>query len=176
MPINKLKILLLLFLLIGGVTGVTAQNEPPPPSDAPGVQPPKRPGLLAQLDLSPDQVRQIREINQQNRPKMREASQRLKEANHRLDAAVYSDLPDEADIQSKIKEVHAAHSEVVKFRTRNEFAVRKVLSLEQLVKFREIRRQSIAEKENSPRPRDGNPNTDQRRPPNNPSGRNRPPN
>ena len=151
MRIKQLKLLPLLFLLTGCLlTTVRAQDETAP-TDAPTANQPKRPGLMAQLNLTQVQIEQIREINRQNRPQIREANQRLKEANRNLDAAIYGDAANEADIQLKIKEVHAAHAEVIKLRTANEFAVRKVLSREQLAKFREIRRQQIDEKENLPR-------------------------
>ena len=123
-----------------------AQDETPPP--APTDTQTKRPPLLGQLNLTQEQIEQIREINRRNRPPMREASQRLREANRSLDTAVYDDAADEADIQLKIKEVSAAHAEVVKLRAQNEFAVRKVLNADQLAKFREIRRQTMLEKEN----------------------------
>lgn len=122
--------------------------------DAPNAQTDSRqnrPRLLEALGLSPDQIQRIRRINQENRPQLRAANQRLREANRSLDAAIYSDVADEADIQIKIKEVHAAHNEMIKLRAKTEFAVRKVLTPDQLSKFREIRQQSILEKENLPR-------------------------
>jgi Spy/CpxP family protein refolding chaperone len=110
-----------------------------------------RPRLLEALDLTSDQIQQIRRINQENRPQLRAANQRLREANRSLDTAVYSDAADEADIQNKIKEVHAAHNAMINLRAKTEFAVRKVLTPAQLSKFREIRQQSLADKANLPR-------------------------
>ena len=172
MRTNKLKILPLFFLLIGCLTTIRAQDETPNP---PSANQPSRPGLLAQLNLTREQIHQIREINQRNRPQIREANQRLREANQNLDAAIYGDVADEADIQSKIKEVHAAHAEVVKLRTQTEFAVRKVLTTEQLAVFREIRQRSMVEKEVAPRLRN-NRMKNQNRPINNLRRQNRPSN
>ena len=133
-----------------------------------------RPRLLAALGLSPDQIQRIRRINQENRPQLRAANQRLREANRSLDTAVYSDAADEADIQNKIKEVHAAHNEMIVLRAKTEFAVRKILTPAQLSKFREIRQQSITEKENLPRLRNNQRMNVPNRPFNNRLRRNRP--
>ncbi|MDQ2747622.1 MAG: Spy/CpxP family protein refolding chaperone, partial [Acidobacteriota bacterium] len=168
---NKLKFFsLLLLLTLGCLISVHAQNEIS--DDAPAAQT-KGSGLLQQLNLTQDQIRQIRQINRQDRPQLRAANLRLREANSNLDAAVYGDNADETDVQEKIKAVHAAHAEVVKLRTRIEFSVRKVLLPEQLARFREIRAQSMSEKENSPRLRNNRPSNNQNRPLNNLRRRNR---
>lgn len=166
---NKLRAFPVLFLLFGGFLTVAAQTEPADQT-APA---PKRAGLLAQLNLTREQIQQIREINQRNRPQIREANQRLRLANRSLDAAIYGDAANEADVQLKVSEVHAAHAEVVRLRTETEYAVRKILNAEQLARFREIREQSLAEKQMLPRLRNrplSNPN----RPLNNLQRRNRP--
>ena len=149
--LNFSVLFVLAILLSCSFTTVKAQE------DAPNTQTDNqqnRPRLLATLELSPDQIQQIRRINQENRPQLRAANQRLREANRSLDTAVYSDNADEAEIQTKIKEVLAAHTEMIKLRAQTEFAVRKILTPAQLIKFREIRRQSSLEKENLPRLRD----------------------
>lgn len=150
---------------------VSAQEETP---DVQTAEQPKRPGLLAQLNLTREQVQQIREINQQNRPQIREANRRLQEASRNLDIAVYSDTGDEAGIQARVKEVDAAHAEFIKLRTQTEFAVRKILNPEQLARFREIRRQSILDKKILPRLRNNNRMNRQNRPINNRLRQNRP--
>lgn len=147
---NKLKFFPLFFLLIGCFTTVKAQDEMP---DAPPTanQQPKRPGLLGQLNLSREQIQQIRQINQENRGQMREANLRMREANFALDAAIYADTADETEIQTRVKEFNEARAEVIRLRTNIEFSVRKILTSEQLVKFREIRLQSLQQKEMLPR-------------------------
>ncbi|MCY7374487.1 MAG: Spy/CpxP family protein refolding chaperone [Pyrinomonadaceae bacterium] len=162
MRINKLKFLSLFFLLIGCFMTVKAQDEMPP--DAPPANQQKRPRLLEQLDLTREQIQQIRQITRQNRPLMREANRRLREANRNLDLAVYSDTADETEIQKRVKEVRDAHAEFIKLRAQSEFAVRKVLNPEQLAKFREIRQQALAEKENLPRLRNNQWMNNQNRP------------
>ena len=162
---NKLKLFPLFFLLIGCFVTVRAQEETP---DAPlSANQAKRPGLLAQLDLTSEQVQQIRQINQQNRQEMRAANQRMRETNRNLDAAIYADSADESEIQMRVKEFNAARAEVIRIRTNIEFSVRQVLTPEQLVRFREIRRQSLLEKETLPRLRNNRRMNNPNRPLNN---------
>ncbi len=168
MRINKLKLFPLFFLFLGCFINVAAQDETP--SD----QTPKRSGLLAQLDLTREQIQQIRTINQQNRPQIRQANLRLKEANRNLDAAVYSDTANENDVRLRIKDVHAAHAEVVRLRAETEFAVRKILTTDQLTRFRDFREQALTEKENAPRLRNNRRLTNQNRRLNNLRRQNRP--
>ena len=156
---------------------VSAQNELP--NESPNAQTAgqlKRPGLLVQLNLTREQIQQIREINRQNRPQIREANRRLREANRNLDTAVYRDTADEAEVQTKIKDVHDAHAEFIKLRAQTEFAVRKVLNSEQLAKFREIRQQTMLEKQTLPRLRNNNGMNKQNRPAINRLRQNRPTN
>ena len=168
---NTLKIFTFSFLLIACFMTIKAQDETP---TAPTANQTKRKPLLDRLNLTQVQIQQIRDINRRNRPLMRDASQRLKAANRSLDEAVYNDLLDEADIQLKIKEVHAAHAEVIKLRTQNELAVRKILSREQLARFREIREQEMAEKDALPRLPNNRQMNNPNRPANNPLRQNRP--
>lgn len=150
---KKLHLLFLLIVLFFTVSAVQAQEEnPSPDNDAVNQNQnvPRRPNLLAELNLSPEQIGQIRQINADNKNLRREAQEKLREANRRLDQAVYAENADENEVQARIKDVHAAQLEVLKLRTQAEFAVRKILTPEQLTRFREIRRQFNEQKQNSP--------------------------
>lgn len=120
---------------------VSAQEEPLS-NDAPKQNPnqARRPNLLAELNLSPDQIQQIRRINREKQPLIREARQRVKEANSSLDKAIYADVADETEIQNRLKEAQTAQAEFHKIRSLTEYAVRKILNPDQLIKFREVRR------------------------------------
>ncbi len=98
-----------------------------------------RANALRELGLSPDQLRQIRQINIERKPLMEDAQRRLREANRALDEAIYADRVNEADVQARLKDLHLAQAEVARLRFMHEFAVRKVLTPEQLVRFRTIR-------------------------------------
>ena len=105
------------------------------------AQPAKRPNLLRELELSPAQIRQVRRVNQERKPIMQESQRRLKDANDALDAAVYADSDNETEVQARLKDVHAAQLEVLRNRIATEQNVRRLLTPEQLGKFRELRRQ-----------------------------------
>lgn len=129
------------------VTATPGQDEKPveghPPGDQrPAVNQPRdgRHNALRQLGLSPEQIQQIRRLNMERKPLMEEAQKRFREANRSLDEAIYADEVNEGDVQARLKEVHLAQAEVSKIRFMNELAVRRILTPEQLVHFRELRR------------------------------------
>lgn len=144
MNTNSLHSYLFLVLLLCTVSVFAqAQNRPPapPPGDAPnGIGgPPRRPDLLQQLGLSPDQLLQIRQINRERKPLMDDAARRLREANRNLDMAIYADNVDENEVQQRLNEFHAAQAEISRLRFMGELQVRRVLTPDQLVKFRDLR-------------------------------------
>ena len=133
-------------------SAVKAQEETPPEEAPPqNFNQARRPNLLAELDLSQNQIQQIRRINADKRPLVREAQQKWRDANRRLDQAIYSDYADETEIQARLKDAQAAHAELIKIRSATEFAVRQILSPDQLVKFREIRQSFKQRMENLPK-------------------------
>ncbi len=101
----------------------------------------KRPNLLRELGLSREQVQQVRRIMQERQPALRQAKRRLQAANEALDAAIYADTDNESEIQARLKELQAAHTELTKNRTQSERAVRQILTAEQLNRFRNLRGQ-----------------------------------
>lgn len=137
----KLFSLIITLFVFGFAAGETkAQDEMPPDDQRPPMgRQLRRPNLLQELNLSREQVQQIRRINQTRRPLMQEAQMRFRQANRALDEAIYADSPNDADVQARMKEVQLAQAEIIKIRTASELAIRKVLTPEQLVKFRELR-------------------------------------
>jgi len=128
------------------VVSASAQTGPPPddgrPPDAgPQQRDQRRPNLLRELGLSPDQLQQLKQINQERRPQAEAAMRRLSEANRTLDEAIYADTVDDADVAIRLKEVEAAQAAVARIRFMNELAVRRILTPDQLVRFRDLRRQ-----------------------------------
>ena len=122
-----------------------------PTENEPRINPNRRSNLLTELDLSPEQIRSVRRVNQENRFSIREVQARLREANANLDAAIYADAVDEADFQRRVKDVQNAQIEVTRARSANELAIRKILNAGQLIKFRELRRR-FAENRQEARP------------------------
>ncbi len=147
---KKLNLLSLIFaglLIFVLLTAIKAQNETPP--DAPNQKndAQKRPNLIQRLGLTQDQIKQVRQINQANKPQMRGAQERLREANRNLDQAIYADVANDAEIQARLKEVQSAHAEVIRIKSALELAVRKILTPDQLAKFRDVRQKFAERKE-----------------------------
>jgi Spy/CpxP family protein refolding chaperone len=100
---------------------------------------PKRASLLDSLNLSVDQMQQIRSINMETRHGRRQAFQRQRAARRALDAAIYADATDQALINQRLSEFNQAQVEASKMRVAVELRVRQVLTLDQLARFREVR-------------------------------------
>ena len=145
------SLILTILMVIVSFSAVKAQDEIPPEEAPQNFKQARRPNLLAELDLSPNQIQQIRRINADKRPLVRKAQQKWREANRRLDQSIYADNANETEIQVRLKEAQIAQAELIKIRSATEFAVRQVLNPDQLVKFREIRRQFAERMENLPK-------------------------
>jgi len=127
-----------------GVGSALAQNNLRPADDRPPFEQrgeSKRPNLLRILGLSPSQMQEIRRINQARKPQMDAAQMRLRDANRALDEAIYTDNFDAAAFDARLKDVQAAHAEVARLRFTSEMNIRKILTPDQLGRFRELRRQ-----------------------------------
>lgn len=142
---NILRRALLFFLLLSAATGVWAQetkpDETPPESDRPGMNQPQdvRFNLLRRLGLTREQIQRIRRLNAARRPLIEAAQARFREANRTLDEAIYADQVNEEDVQARLKDVQLAQAEMTRIRSMDELAVRRLLTREQLVRFRDLR-------------------------------------
>ena len=147
--INTRIFLLVTTLFLFGVS--TFAQDAKPPETQPTPNPPQdvKTNVLRQLGLSQEQVQQIRRVNMARKPLMDEAQKRSREANRLLDEAIYADTINEADVQSRLKDVQLAQAEVAKIRFMNEVAVRRILTSEQLVRFRELRQRFEKVRENN---------------------------
>src|SRR5215210_7937730 len=119
----KIKLLFTLLFLTFGFSAVKAQNNPNAQKQQ--FDEPPRPQLLRELGLRPEQLRQIKMINGENREKMREANFRLRDARMNLDAVIYSDKTDDALVETVLREFQNAQAQVIKIRTMTELAIRK---------------------------------------------------
>lgn len=146
-----------LFLLTVSFSAAKAQDETPAEAAPQNFNQARRPNLLIELDLSQNQIQQIRRINADKRLLLRDAQQKMREANRALDQAIYADEADETEIQARLKDAQLAQAEVTKIRSATELAVRRVLTPNQLVKFREIRQRFIERMENNPNGRQNRP-------------------
>jgi Spy/CpxP family protein refolding chaperone len=130
-----------------GIAALTVAAQTPPSAEAKPTpaaneqQPDNKINFLAQLGLSREQIQQIRRLNAERHPLMVAAQMRLRAANRALDEAIYSDSLSEADVDARTKEAQEAQAEVVRIRSMSEFSIRKILTPEQLARFRELRAQ-----------------------------------
>jgi Spy/CpxP family protein refolding chaperone len=142
------KLFLVLFSAIAaGSSGAYAQDGPPP-GDGPRDEraDDRRPNLLAELGLSREQVQQIGRMNRERRPAIRDSRLRMQDAARNLDMAIYGDVVNDADVKARLREFQVAEVELSRLRFESELAFRKILTPEQLIKFRELRRQFAEER------------------------------
>jgi Spy/CpxP family protein refolding chaperone len=141
------RLFLVLIAVLLAISGAVYGQNAPAPDNSPADQADdSRPNLFAELGLSPDQLNQIRRINRERRPRMIDARRALGEAQRNLDMAIYADIVSEPDVQARIKEFQSAEAELARVRFESELSIRKVLTPEQLVRFREIRRRFAEER------------------------------
>lgn len=139
---KKVKLFLISIAIIAGasLSGFSQDGQQPENADTderPGMQ---RPNLLAELGLSREQIQQIRRMNRERRPVMAEAQRRMREANRSLDMAIYGETITDTEFQTRLKEFQLAQADLARLRFEGELSVRKVLTPDQLVRFRELRR------------------------------------
>ncbi len=151
MKIKKIIFLIVLTTLFS--VSSFAQGDPPPPVgdefDQPAL-PDNRGQVIARvLGLSNEQKIQIRNINQNQRLQLQSANERLKNARANADKVIYQDTLDEALVEIVIRDVALAEAEITRIRMKSEIAMRNLLSPEQLVKFRKLRAQFEARRQNA---------------------------
>ncbi len=134
-----------------GQDGKPAEASPTPDAK----QGTKRPELFRMLGLTQDQVVRIRRLNMARKPQLDAAQDRLKNAMVSLDRAIYADTLDETDVVAKLKEEQQAQAEVQRLRFAGELAVRKILTPDQLVRFRDLRERLASERPRANQKRDG---------------------
>ncbi len=109
-----------------------------------------RPNLMRELGLSPEQIRSIRLLNQERKPAERIARKRFQDANRALNQAIYADSVDDVEYRARLVEFQTAQAELARIKFSNELAVRKLLTPDQLLKFRELRRRFAEDREDKP--------------------------
>jgi Spy/CpxP family protein refolding chaperone len=151
------SILLLAVILLPSLSSFSQDGPPPLPQDAEFESAEGRPNLLENLGLRQDQIRQIRMMNRDRKPAMEAAQHRLREANRALDMSIYGDSLDESVVQTRLKEFQQAQAEVARIRFKSELELRKILTPEQLGRFRILRARVAEARRNAQRRRQGPP-------------------
>jgi Spy/CpxP family protein refolding chaperone len=150
---NYLRSILIVSAIFVFAIGVMAQETPVNEQNAqrPAANKPPdiRTAALRQLGLSPEQAQQIRKLNMERKPLMDNAQRRLREANRALDEVIYADNASDADVHARLKDFQLAQAEVARIRFTNELAVRRILTPDQLFRFRRMRQRFEEARENA---------------------------
>ena len=138
-----------LLILIFSSPSVRAQNDEPipPPPQSDGGQNANADGMrrrdpLRALNLTYDQIQQIRAIREERKDEWRTIRQRLAEAHRALDEAIYTDNVNDALVEERAREVGLAQAAVASMRARTELQIRRLLTPEQLSTLRMMREQA----------------------------------
>lgn len=136
---------------------ILAQHmRPPAPQDVrAGQQGEPKPDLMLELGLSREQIQSIRRLNADRKPVEQEARRRFQDANRELNMAIYSDTTNDENVQVRLKEFQTAQAELARIKFSNELAVRKLLTPDQLIRFRELRRRFAEVRQNIEKRRGG---------------------
>ncbi len=158
-PMNNFvnKFILVLFSLVFVAASAFAATAQEPQERA--TTPPQRTApLLRLLNLTPDQLAQIRRIRQENQGELRLAVGRVRQAQRALEEAIYSETSDEALIEQRARELSEAQAAHTRLRALTELRVRRVLTPSQLSVFRDLqmRRRALDERDGR-RPRNAVP-------------------
>ena len=124
--------------VLGGLVILASGATPSEAHRGRRVAPIERRALQAELGLSEDQVKAIREINARHRDAMRDTWRALREARRSLRDMTLSDT-DEATLNTKATEVRELAGQVLEARIRTLQEVAGVLTPEQRAKLRELR-------------------------------------
>jgi Spy/CpxP family protein refolding chaperone len=138
---HKLQILTFLAtLLFGGVLSATGQTMQP--QAGPPMPPQRRFGgdPIRQLNLTPEQREQIRLLREANREERATVNHRVRETNRALEEVLDSDSPDESVVEQRVREAAAAQAAAMRMRIINEVKIRRVLTPEQRVLLRGMRK------------------------------------
>lgn len=147
----------LLLILVAGISAAGQTAQPPQP---PGPPQPNLGDPIRQLNLTTEQLEQIRLIREQNRDERSSINQRVRETNRALQEALDTDSPEENVVEQRLRDAGAAQSAAMRLRILTELKIRRVLTPDQRVMLRNLRRR-VHERNNERRL--GNPEERQNR-------------
>jgi Spy/CpxP family protein refolding chaperone len=99
---------------------------------------------FAQLNLSPDQIQKIRAINLELKDQRQAAGMKLRQAQRALAESVESPTPNETLIDQRSRELAEAQATTIRLRSLAESRILQVMTPEQRIRLREMRRQNQA--------------------------------
>lgn len=140
MKLNLKSLATTISLVILAALPLCAQT--PTPEQPPGEMQRRNFGgdPIRELNLTAEQREQIRMIREQNRGERATINQRVRETNRALEEALDSDNPDQSVLEQRIQAVSAAQAEAMRMRIKTEVKIRQVLTNEQRIMLKEMRR------------------------------------
>jgi Spy/CpxP family protein refolding chaperone len=140
MKLNLKSLATAISLVILATLPLCAQT--PTPEQPPAAMQRRNPGgdPIRELNLTAEQREQIRMVREQHRAERATINQRVRETNRALEEALDSEDPDQSVLEQRIQEVSAAQTEAMRMRITTEVKIRKVLTNEQRVMLKEMRR------------------------------------
>lgn len=135
-------------VLLLSVAGLQVRAQDPTPQNP--VNPVQnqtqtnQPPDFAQLELSPDQIQKIRAINAELKDQRQAAGMKLRQAQRALAEAVESPTPNETLIDQRSRELAEAQATTIRLRSLAESRILQVMTPEQRIRLREMRRQNQA--------------------------------
>lgn len=144
MNITKIIFIAFIFVVSASVDAFTQDAAVPLHPREERAERMGRPNLFRLLGLTPEQKEQIKALNVERRDRLVTAQTAHRQAMQALDGAIYAATVNEADVAAKLRELQRAQAELSRLRAEMELGVRRILSPEQLEKFRELRRQFAA--------------------------------
>ena len=129
----------LFFVSVISVAGQTMQPQAAPQMPPPG---PFGRDPIRQLNLTPEQQEQIRVIREANREERAAINQRVRETNRALEEVLDTENPDESVVEQHVREAAAAQAAAMRMRIVSEVKIRRVLTQEQRVVLRGMRKQA----------------------------------
>jgi Spy/CpxP family protein refolding chaperone len=139
---SRILTLLALLAVIGFPTAlpVSGQNLQQP---AATPEPQQGGDLIRQLNLTPEQREQIRGIRGDKQVERALINQQLRQSNRALQEALEADVPDEAVVEQRVREVAAAQASVMRMRIMTEIRIRRVLTTEQRALLKSLQQEAI---------------------------------
>lgn len=138
-------------MLGSGVTILAQQSQTPNQPDLGQTQTTQTQGAQANqlpdfrlLNLTPDQIQKIREINLALRDERQAANLKLRQAQRSLAEAVESPTPNEDLIAQRSREVAEAQANTIRLRSVTEARILQVLTPEQRMRLRDMRQRNQA--------------------------------
>ena len=149
------------FIIASSFGSMQAQTQPatPPAPTSNTTQPAQILNPITELNLTPDQIRQWRALNQEFRPQEVAGTLRVREAKRALTEAMEAQTPNEDLIKQRAKELADAQSVMTQLQALRQARTLQILTPEQRIKLREIqkhnqevRNQTLRGQQSAPNP------------------------